>query len=101
VEAVLSDWHTAEVDPKVRAALALLEKVTLTPEAVSAADVAPLRALGLPRQAVEDALMVCFCFNLIDRLADAFGWHVPGRAGVDASARFLLDKGYLMPFHRT
>lgn len=81
-------------------ALAFLEKVTIAPETVTKDDVVPLRGLGVPRQGVEDALMVCFCFNIIDRLADAFGWHVPGRAGFDASAKFLLSKGYVMPFHR-
>ena len=98
VDAALADWRTAPVEERVRATLGLLEKVTLTPESVGKDDVAPLRALGVSRQAVEDALVVCFCFNLIDRLADAFGWHVPDKKGFAASATALLRQGYKMPF---
>jgi hypothetical protein len=71
------------------------------PAAVTAADLAPLQALGVSRQAVEDALAVAFCFNLITRLADSFGWHIPEQAGFDASATSLLDRGYLMPMRAT
>ena len=100
VDAVLSDWRTAPIDEKVRAALGLLEKMTLSPGTLGPDDVRPLRALGISRQAVEDALLVSFSFNLIDRLADSFGWHVPGKAGFDASAKALLKQGYVMPFAR-
>ena len=96
-QAVLADFRTAPVDEKLRATLALLEKVTLEPAALGPSDVAPLRRLGVSRQAAEDALAVAFCFNLIDRLADAFDWHVPARDGFDASARALLARGYRMP----
>ncbi|MEW5742398.1 MAG: hypothetical protein AB1938_26005 [Myxococcota bacterium] len=96
--AALADHRTAPVPEKVRAALTLLEKVTLRPGEVTAADVRPLKELGVTRQAVEHALWVGFCFNHIARLADAFGWEVPDRAGFDASAKMLLSQGYLMPF---
>ena len=33
-----------------------------------------VRAAGASDAAITDALYVCFAFNLIDRLADAFGW---------------------------
>jgi hypothetical protein len=44
--------------------------------------------------AIQDALHVCFAFNLIDRLADACGWHVPDRGEFDRGAAFLLRFGY-------
>jgi alkylhydroperoxidase family enzyme len=95
--AVLADYRTAPVSGKVRAALAFLEEVTLRPAELGAQHAAPLRAAGVSRQAAEDALAVAFGFNLIDRLADAFGWHVPEQAGFDASAKVLLAHGYRMP----
>ncbi len=95
--ATLADWRTAPLDERVRATLGLLEKVTLHPASLTAADVAPLRTLGIARQAIEDALVVAFCFNILDRIADAFGWHVPGKDGFDASAKILLSAGYKMP----
>jgi len=76
--------------------LGLLEKVTLTPEQVQPADADAVRARGVSDQAISDALHVCFSFNLIDRLADTFGWHVQtvDEFGKDANA--LLKRGYTM-----
>jgi hypothetical protein len=74
--------------------LAFLEKVTLRPEELSPEDGRTLGAAGVSDQAVKEALMVCFCFNLIDRLADAFGWHVQTQEEFAADARTLLKRGY-------
>ena len=78
----------------MRTTLALLEKVTLTPDDVGPGDVEAVRAEGVSDQAISDALHICFCFNLIDRLADAFGWHVQTADEFDKDANFLLKKGY-------
>jgi hypothetical protein len=94
---VLADLDTAPIDEKLRETLRFLRKVTLDPGHVDPDDVRPLRRLGVSRQAVEDALAVAFFFNLITRLADAFGWDVESDAGFQASAKMLLGKGYLMP----
>jgi uncharacterized peroxidase-related enzyme len=96
VEAVLADWRTALVDPRVRATLGFLEKLTLAPTQVRPADVAPLRAAGVSDEAVEDAIQVCVLFNIYDRLADAMGWHLPGPDGYAASGRNLMKRGYLL-----
>jgi hypothetical protein len=82
------------LDPPLRATLGLLEKVTLTPDDVGPADLEPLRAAGVSDQAISDALHVCFSFNLIDRLADAFGWHVQTVEEFGKDAGFLLKRGY-------
>jgi alkylhydroperoxidase family enzyme len=97
-EAALADHRAAPLPEKVRAALELLEKVTLTPDEVTADDVRPLKALGVSRQAVEDALLVGYCFNQITRLADAFGFEVVSREAFHASAAMLLSRGYQLPF---
>jgi alkylhydroperoxidase family enzyme len=91
---VLRDWRTAPVEPQVRAVLSLLEKVTLTPDDVRPADVAAVRQAGVSDQAIQEALMVCFSFNLIDRLADAFAWHIQTEEEFGKDADFLLKKGY-------
>ena len=59
-------------------------------------DARAVRDEGVSERAVQDALMVCFCFNLIDRLADAFGWHVQTVEEFGKDAEFLLKKGYDM-----
>jgi hypothetical protein len=74
--------------------LALLEKTTLAPSELSPSDVADVRKAGVPAHAISDALHVCFMFNMIDRLADSFGWHVQSAEEFRKDARFLLKKGY-------
>lgn len=91
---MLADWRAAPLDPKLRATLGFLEKLTLTPADVRPADVAPLRAAGLSDDAIEDAIQVCALFNIYDRLADAMKWHLPGPDGYAASGRSLLQRGY-------
>lgn len=77
--------------------LAYLEKVTLTPAAVTVDDAGALKAAGVSKAAAEDALFVAACFNQLVRAADALDWEVPPKEGFAASAKFLLKAGYLMP----
>jgi hypothetical protein len=63
---------------------------------VTPGDARAVRDEGVSERAVQDALMVCFCFNLIDRLADAFGWHVQTPEEFASDARGLLKRGYEM-----
>ncbi len=46
------------------------------------------------RALLEDALAVCFAFNVTDRLADAFDFEVVSADAMDAGARYLLSRGY-------
>jgi len=78
--------------------LAFVETLTLTPQAVTAADVAPLRAAGLADEAIADAIHVCANFNLINRVSDALGFELSGPKSLSRYAGFLLKNGYLPPF---
>jgi hypothetical protein len=49
---------------------------------------------GVSRDQIEDALAVCFAFNTIGRLADAFGFSMPGPAAFETGAKCLLARGY-------
>jgi hypothetical protein len=79
------------------ATFGLLEKVTLTPDAVGAADITRARDAGVSDSAIRDALYVCYFFNAINRIANAFDfdWRT------DADRRKLaegLDRiGYHVP----
>src|SRR6185436_3232140 len=68
-------------------------KVTREHDSVTAADVSALLALGVTRSQVEDALNVAFVFNVIDRLADTFEFHIGPDAEFEAGARGLLSRG--------
>jgi len=94
VHAVLEDVRTAPVDERLRAMLEFLEKLTLEPEGVGAADIAVLRAAGLSDAAIEDAVHVCALFNIYDRVADSLGFQIPDARGSAFSAKMLLRYGY-------
>ena len=93
VAAALSDLETADIAAPLKATLRLLEKLTRTNE-VATDDMRAVLAAGASREQIEDALAVCFAFNVTNRLADAFGFFVPGPEVFEAGAKFLLARGY-------
>ncbi len=95
MQAVIKDWRTAPLHEKLRAMLGLLEKVTLTPALVAPSDIEPLLIMGISQQAIEDALLICACFNMISRIADAFNVTIPSAEGFARTADHLLDHGYV------
>jgi AhpD family alkylhydroperoxidase len=83
VSAVLSDLDTAAIEEPLRATLLMLGKLTRE-HAVGADDIRAVLAAGASRRQIEDALAVCFSSNVIGRLADAFGFFVPGPKAFEA-----------------
>ena len=94
VQAVLDDWRSAPIDERTRAMLAFIERLTLDPDSVDAADVVPLRRAGLSDAAIEDAIHVCTLFNVYTRLADALEFDIPDKAAFRQGAAGLLRRGY-------
>jgi AhpD family alkylhydroperoxidase len=93
VSTALSDLETVAIEEPLRATLRMLCKLTRE-HAVDADDMRAVLAAGVSREQIEDALAVCFAFNAIDRLADAFEFFVPGPKAFEAGAKFLLARGY-------
>ena len=93
VSALLCDLDTAEIGEPLRATLLMLGKLTRE-HMVDADDVRAVLAAGASSQQIEDALAVCFSFNVIGRLADAFGFSVPPPEAFGAGAKYLLARGY-------
>jgi uncharacterized peroxidase-related enzyme len=94
VQAVLADWRTAPIPERLRVTLGFLEKMTLSPQDLGPADVAPLREAGLSDEEIADAIHVCAIFNLINRLADAMGWEAQKDVAIHRFADLLLKIGY-------
>lgn len=94
VSAVLTDLATAPISAALRATLELLGKVTRQHDAATADDMRAVLAAGVTRAQIEDALNVCFAFNVITRLADTFEFEVGPPSSFDAGARMLLGRGY-------
>ena len=79
--------------------LGYLEAVTLRPGEVRTDDAEAVRAAGVSDQAIVDALLVAAYFNLIDRLADSFGFvpisHTLGSDGLLRHEAEFLVRGYV------
>lgn len=93
VSAVLADLETAPIEEPLRATLRMLRKLGRDQRA-DVDDMRALLAAGVSHGQIEDALAVAFAFNTMNRLADAFGFSVPGPKGFEAGAKYLLGHGY-------
>jgi len=94
VNATLADWRTAPLSPRMRGAIAFLEKLTRTPQQVGRADVVAARAAGISDRALREAIYVCFLLSTMDRLADAFGFSIPDAKERKRNARIAALFGY-------
>lgn len=93
VEAALAK-RISDLEPRLGAALAFLEKLTLTPDEVSGADVLAARAAGISDSALGEAIYVCFMLSTMDRLADAFQFPVPDTRILKRYAWIAVNFGY-------
>ena len=59
-------------------------------------DAEAVLSTGVSRDALVDAIHVAALFNMIVRLADSFGWHVPSDDEVAARAEFRLGASYAL-----
>lgn len=89
---MLADVDAAPIGEPLRATLKFLRKVTRSE--VTADDARALLAAGVSRAKIDDALAVCWAFNVINRLAETFAFEVPGPAAFASSAKMLLSRGY-------
>jgi hypothetical protein len=80
----------------VRAALRLLDVLTLRPDDCARADLDEARAAGLDDDAIRDAALVCALFSTITRLADTLNFAIP--ASFDSTVKALTSRiGYRIP----
>ena len=93
VTAALADLESAAVGDGLWATLRMLGKLTREGD-LAVEDVRPLLDAGVSRDQVQDALAICFAFNVTNRLANAFGFEVMSPAGFQAGAKYLLQRGY-------
>jgi uncharacterized peroxidase-related enzyme len=94
VRAVLKDPESAPIPERLRLMLRFLKKLTLSPREIGAGDIQALHDAGLNDDAIEEAVYVATCFNVIDRLADAFDFRPNDERGLRWVARVLLKAGY-------
>jgi hypothetical protein len=85
--------NNAAIAEPLGTTLLMLGKLTRE-HSVDADDIRAVLAAGASGPQIEDALAVCFSFNVIGRLADAFCFLVPGPEAFDSGAKYLLARGY-------
>jgi len=83
-ERLIYDYRAANLTPEDRALCDWAVKLTLTPGAMTEADVHGLRRLGFTDEAITVATQVVGYFNYVNRVADALGvddeaWMTPPR----------------------
>jgi AhpD family alkylhydroperoxidase len=84
------------VRPELRVTVAFLERLTAAPATVTADDLDPIRQLAIPDDAVSEALRVAVVWNVVNRLANAFGFTLrPGQ--LEKGTRSLHRFGYRFP----
>lgn len=94
VDAVLNDYRTAPVSGRLKAALTFIEKVTRTPDDLTAADARTALESGVSVDDLRDAAAVASVFNVITRYANALAFQVPNSDEFDKAAGMLLKRGY-------
>jgi uncharacterized protein YciW len=75
--------------------LEFLEIITQSPSLIGPDAITKLREVGIRDQAIEDALVICALFNIIDRLADAFEVTVPSAEEFAYTGQWLMANGYI------
>jgi alkylhydroperoxidase family enzyme len=82
--------------PELTAVLEFLEKVAHSPESVTESDLAKVRELGVPDEAIVEALHVNFLWNVINRLSHAFDYRL-SEGQLEKGAQALHHFKYRLP----
>jgi uncharacterized protein YciW len=103
VEQVKDDWRQMELAEAEYAMLEYAEKLTLTPSAITEADVQKLRDAGWTDRDILDIVHVCAYFNFRVRVVDGLGlelgnWQLKrARAGSERAAKLAAARAVPMP----
>jgi uncharacterized peroxidase-related enzyme len=93
-QACLTDYRSAPISDRLRAALMFLETLTVRPDELTAAHAERALAAGVTVDGLLDATAVCAIFSIITRYANALDFAIPTDDDFAKSARMLLKRGY-------
>ncbi|HEY9289938.1 MAG TPA: hypothetical protein VIP98_01545 [Microlunatus sp.] len=93
VSGALGDLDQAPLSEPLLGTLRLLGKLSRE-NAVTPDDVRAVLDAGASAEQIEQALAVCFAFNVINRAADTFAFAKLTPDGYAKGAKYLLDHGY-------
>jgi uncharacterized peroxidase-related enzyme len=92
-----TEWRDGRFGVRATAAATFLDHLTRDPRSVTAADVATATAAGLDGAALTEAIYIAFCFNTINRVADALGFSYRDDHHRRRGAAVLRRTGYRLP----
>jgi uncharacterized peroxidase-related enzyme len=96
VDQVLADLHAAPVSAKLRALLAIADKVRRDGRLVQAADVDRARAEGADDKAIHDTVLIAAAFCMFNRYVEGLGtWAPQDPAAYVESGLRLANQGYV------
>lgn len=84
LRALSTDYTTANLDAADLVMLAYVAKLTRTPSAITAADIAALRAAAFDDRAIHDMCAIAAYFAFVNRIADGLGVELEGAPAADA-----------------
>jgi alkylhydroperoxidase family enzyme len=89
---VPDDYRTAPISSQMKATLAFLEKLTLSPESVTAADVRAVREAGVAEKELARAVYICMVLNVVNRLSQTLDFEVPPSRILARRARLSVER---------
>lgn len=96
VDQVLADLQGAPVSPKLRALLAIADKVRRDGRLVKSADIERARAEGADDKAIHDTVLIAAAFCMYNRYVDGLGtWAPQDPAAYKESGVRLANEGYV------
>jgi uncharacterized peroxidase-related enzyme len=95
VDAVLRDYATAPIEPRLKALLKFIEKVNRAASDIEQADISAVRAAGWSDEAIYDAITVCAMFNFFNRWVSASGVSDMTDTAYQISGGRLAAEGYI------
>lgn len=101
VDAVLADYRTAPVSPKLRSLIAIADKVQQSGRLVTGEDVAEARRQGASDREIHDAVLIAAAFSMYNRYVDGLATWAP--EDPDAYAEMgerMAEQGYTRRFHQ-
>jgi len=96
VDQVLADVHQAPLSAKMKALLAIADKVRRDGRLVQAADVDRARTAGADDKAIHDTVQIAAAFCMFNRYVDGLGtWTPKDPAHYAESGKRLANEGYV------
>jgi uncharacterized peroxidase-related enzyme len=94
-DAILRDYQSAPIPPKLKALLTFVEKVNQASADVGLADVETAREAGWTDEALYDAITVCAMFNFFNRWVSASGVSEMPTGAYQISGKRMATEGYV------